>query len=205
MRSSMRNAGARSGTTDGRVLRAERSRDQITTALYELVGEGNPEPTAQQVSERAGVGIRTVFRLFSDMDALYATIQPRIMDDVLPMLGEVPSASEELAERVRKLAADRAALFERIAPYMRATILVRGRSAFLEEHYRDVVHQLRARLLLRLPELRHVSAETLEAVDQVTSFEAWDRLRRTQRLARPRARAVMEHTVRALIDTALRS
>ena len=52
---------------DGRRLRSERSRQAIIDAMMELIGEGNLVPTAQQASERAGVGIRTVFRHFSDM------------------------------------------------------------------------------------------------------------------------------------------
>ena len=63
----------RTPTTDGRLLRSERSREQIVDALYELIGEGHMQPTAQQVAERSGVALRSVFRLFSDMDALYAT------------------------------------------------------------------------------------------------------------------------------------
>lgn len=185
--------------TDGRVLRSARSREQITAALYELVGEGNPEPTAQQVSERAGVGIRTVFRLFTDMEALYATLQQRILPDVLPMLGEVPAADAALDERVRLLVAARAELFERIMPYMRATNRLRGRSPFLAAHADDVRRQLRARLLARLPELRRAPAAAVEALDQATSFEAWDRLRNDQGLSRRRAQAALEYAVRALL------
>ena len=55
---------------DGRALRSERSRRPIVEALFALVGEGVLQPTAQQVADRAGVGIRTVFRHFEDMDAL---------------------------------------------------------------------------------------------------------------------------------------
>ena len=43
-------------------------------ALQELVHEGVLVPTAQTVAERAGVGIRTVFRHFDDMETLFATM-----------------------------------------------------------------------------------------------------------------------------------
>ena len=55
---------------DGRRLRSERSRQAIIDAMLKLVEEGVLVPTAQQVSERAGVGIRSVFRHFSDMESL---------------------------------------------------------------------------------------------------------------------------------------
>jgi AcrR family transcriptional regulator len=52
---------------DGRRVRSERSRKSIIDAMLQLVEEGILVPTAQQVSERAGVSLRSVFRHFSDM------------------------------------------------------------------------------------------------------------------------------------------
>jgi AcrR family transcriptional regulator len=194
-----RGAAQRGETTDGRVLRSERSRELIAGALYELVGEGHPEPTAQQVAERAGVGIRTVFRLFSDMEALYATMNARLLAEVRPMLRGGPPEGADLGERATSLVADRAALFERVAPYLRATNLQCGRSSFLTQEHRKIVGQLRARLLRWLPKLDEAPADLVEALDQATSFEAWDRLRSDQRLGRPRARAAMQRAVTALV------
>jgi AcrR family transcriptional regulator len=182
------------------VLRSERSREIIAGALFELVGEGHPEPTAQQVAERAGVGIRTVFRLFSEMEALYATLDARLLAEVIPMLPDGPPEDADLGERATALVADRAALFERVAAYKRASNLKRGRSPFLAEQHRKLVRQLRAWLLRWLPELRDAPADLVEALDQATSFEAWDRLRSDQRLGRPRARAAMERAVKALVN-----
>ncbi len=194
-----RGSSQRSNTTDGRALRSERSRETIAGALFDLVGEGNLEPTAQQVAERASVGIRTVFRHFSDMEALYATMNDRLLAEVGPMLREGPPGGADLGERATALVADRAALFDRVAPYMRGTHLNRGRSPFLTDQYRKIVRQLRARLLRWLPELRDAPDDLVEALDQVTSFEAWDRLRSDQRLGRVRARAAMERAVTALV------
>jgi len=65
---------------DGRRLRSERSRQAIIDAMLNLVEEGILVPTAQQVSERAGVGIRSVFRHFNDMESLFATADTRIRE-----------------------------------------------------------------------------------------------------------------------------
>ena len=115
------------------------------------------------------------------------------------MLREGPPEAAGLRERARALVADRAALFERVAYYMRATNRSRGRSPFLTNEHRKIVRQLRERLLRWLPELRGAPADLVEALDQVTSFEAWDRLRSDQRLGRARAQAAMERAVLALI------
>lgn len=187
-------------TPDGRARRSERSRELIGDALFDLVGEGHAEPTAQQVAERAGVGLRTVFRLFADMEALYATLDARLLAEVKPTLRDAPPQGASLATRASALVADRGTLFERIAPYKRASNLKRGRSPFLADQHRQLVQQLRARLLRWLPELREAPGDLLEALDQATSFEAWDRLRNEQDLSRPRARAAMERAVKALLN-----
>jgi AcrR family transcriptional regulator len=195
----MRRGSTARSSADGRLQRSERSRELIADALYELIGEGNLEPTAQQVADSAGVGIRTVFRLFSDMDALHATLNVRLAAEVAPMLRDGPAEGAGLRERAELLVADRAALFERVGLYMRATNRSRGRSAFLAAEYRKLVVRLRERLFRWLPELRSAPPELVEALDQATSFEAWDRLRSDQRLSRPRAQAAMECATRALV------
>jgi AcrR family transcriptional regulator len=184
--------------TDGRVLRSARSRDAIARALFELVGEGELEPTAQQVAARADVGIRTVFRHFADMEALYATLDARLLAEVMPLLRDEPAVGP-LRERAAALVSDRAKLFERIAPYKRASSLQRRRSQYLATQHRKLVSELRERLLRWLPEFADAPPVIVEALDQATSFEAWDRLRSDQRLGRDRARGAMECAVQALL------
>jgi len=48
-------------------------------------------------------------------------------------------------------------------------------------------------------ELRHAPAGVADALDLATSFEAWDRLRTEQRLARERAQAAVERMVLCLV------
>src|SRR5262245_26963929 len=76
---------------DGRTQRAERSRVAIVRALFELIGEGNPQPTAQQVAERAEVGLRSVFRHFADMETLYAELGARVFAEALPHMRDAPT------------------------------------------------------------------------------------------------------------------
>ena len=56
---------------DGRRQRSNASRRKIAQAMLELLREGEPDPSADLVAERAGVGRRTVFRLFSDMEGVF--------------------------------------------------------------------------------------------------------------------------------------
>jgi len=184
--------------SDGRARRSDRSRRAIVEALFALVGAGSLQPTAQQVADRAGVGIRSVFRHFEDMESLYAEIGARIRAAVAP-LTEAPVPGGDLEQRAREVVSRRVALFERIAPYKRAADLQRRSSPFLREGHRRVVRELRAAFGRCLPELERAPAELAEALDLAVSFEAWDRLRSEQRLGPARARAVLERIVLALV------
>ena len=184
--------------SDGRVRRGERSGQAIVEALVGLVGDGILEPTAQQVAVRAGVGMRTVFRRFSDMESLLAEMGARVEAEALPLLvGGRPSG--DLTERARALVSQRATFFERIAPYKRAGNLKRWRSPVVRYRHARLVRALRADLRRWLPELRRAPAGVADALDLATSFEAWDRLRTEQRLARERAQAAVERMVLCLV------
>ena len=93
--------------TDGRRLRAVRSRDQIVEAMLALVGEGEMNPSAAQVAARAQVGLRSVFRHFEDMDALYREMSARIEAEILPLVS-APFVARDWRGRICELLARRA-------------------------------------------------------------------------------------------------
>jgi AcrR family transcriptional regulator len=181
---------------DGRLLRSERSREAIVKATFDLVGQGVLRPTAEQVAEAAGVGIRTVFRHFSDMDSLFSEMNARLRESALPLMtGGKREGS--LVERVRGAVRQRAAMYEHIAPYRRAAGLSRWRSEYLQRTEAGLVREFRKDLLSWLPELED-EPELQEAADVALSFETWDRLRCQQRLGQARARETMERLLTAL-------
>jgi AcrR family transcriptional regulator len=187
-----------SETVDGRALRSERSRHAIVTAFYELIGAGNPQPTAQQVALRAGVGLRSVFRHFEDMESLYAELNERIQTAALPLLRD-PPATGSLEERALEIVRHRSAFFEALAPFKRSGDLVRHRSVFLQRQHTNVVRELRDRLLRGLPELSAAPEALIDGLDAALSFEIWDRLRRDQRLSRDRATEALKAVALALL------
>ncbi len=184
---------------DGRVRRAQRSGQAIVEALLDLIGGGDVDPTAQQVAARARVGIRTVFRRFSDMESLFTEMDARLTANALPLLlGGRPSGT--VRQRALALVRRRIAFFERIAPYKRAGNVKRRRSPFLRQRHAELVRVLRSELFRWLPELEPGVPALADALELSTSFEAWDRLRTDQRLSRLRAQAVVERIVIALLD-----
>lgn len=183
---------------DGRVRRGVRSREAIVAALMDLVGRGVLQPTVQQVAERAGVGVRSVFRHFSEMETLYRAMDARLEAEARPLLGGAARAGT-LEERVAALVRQRATFFERIAPYKRSGNLVRWRSPFLQERHVNMQRLLRADLLRCFPELAGAPSATVEALDLATSFEAWERLRFDRQLGAKAATAAVEAFALALL------
>src|SRR5271154_3298707 len=59
---------------DGRVARGQRTRRSVAEALMDLLREGDPDPTAKAVAQRAGVSLPLVFHHFADMDDLNQSV-----------------------------------------------------------------------------------------------------------------------------------
>jgi len=190
--------GVRAPGADGRVRRGERNRDAIVEAMFALVGEGALQPTAEQVAARAGVGLRSVFRHFRDMESLYAALDGKLRREAEPIVAEgVPSGG--CAARARAMVQRRVRLFERIAPYKRSANLQRKRSPFLSAQHGALVRDLREHLLRWLPELGEAPREVVDAIELATSFEAWDRLRGDRGFSVARSEAAVEVSVTALL------
>jgi AcrR family transcriptional regulator len=187
---------------DGRRLRSEVSRLRIVEAMIALVSEGLNMPPAEAVAARAGVGLRTVFRLFEDMDGLYRGMQA-VMTERLGGLLEAPIVASEWREAINILIDRRAEAFEMILPLQIAADSARSRSAALRDGRLRLVRGQRDTLLAALPAAIQGDAELVQALDLALSFETWRRLRTDQGADVAQARAVMRRIASALVgDTA---
>ena len=128
--------------TDGRSRRSERSRTAIVQAMLELIGKGALSPTAQQVAERADVGVRTVFRHFSDMETLFATMNDQLTAEVDSLFVDTVQTGP-YEDRVDALIERRMTIFGTLAPYVRSSTLQRWRSAFLQREHERTTRLLR--------------------------------------------------------------
>jgi AcrR family transcriptional regulator len=186
-------------SSDGRVRRGARNRTFIMDAIFELVQEGVLQPTAEQVAQRAGVGTRTVFRHYDDMESLFGEMQSRLEREVRPLLAG-PPIEGPVEERVRQLVARRARIFERITPFRRSANVQPVRSRLFQDGTAELDREMRQQLRDVLTgELRASDDDPTEALDMIASFEAWDRLRSSQRLGRERAQRVVEQAVLAVL------
>ncbi len=180
--------------TDGRIQRSERSRSAIVQAMLELIGEGVLAPTAQQVAQRADVGVRTVFRHFSDMDTLFATMNERLTREVDSLFVEEVQTGSFL-ERVDALIERRTSIFVKLAPYMRSSSMQRWRSEFLQSQHERSIRVMRTDLRRWLPEIESMPNTVGDALEMVLSFEAWNRLRVDQRLGQRRTAEILHLTI----------
>jgi AcrR family transcriptional regulator len=195
----MRDAKKPTPEADGRVLRGARNHEAIAEAMYELVRTTHAPPTMEEVARRAGVGTRTVFRQFQDLDSLYRTMNERLLSEIMSTVSLAPP-SGELEADLRALAHRRARVFEHMTPFRHATRGLRHTSAFLREQDVRLAQMLRAMLQAIVhSHLGEDAEDTLEALDVLMSFEAWDRLRETQKLSAKAAERVIADAAIALV------
>jgi len=168
--------------TDGREARRRRTRYAIVDAWLDLAADGVVAPTARQVAERAGVGLRTVFSHFEDLDALALAASERQAERLLPQMAPVDT-SLPLDERIRLVVAQRTALLEQIRPVRRAAKLLEPRSAqlaaLLSEADAVLASLVRSAFQPELADLPPMEREQVAAaLDVVCALPTWDHLRR---------------------------
>jgi AcrR family transcriptional regulator len=142
------------------------------------------------VADRAGVGLRSVFRHFEDMETLYAELRER-MDRELRPHREAPAIQGTLEERLVAFARARARAFEKIAPFQRAERTQRWRSPVLQDAHATLLREERSHLLETFPEVEGLPAEARHALEVVTGFAFWELLRTDQGLGVARAEEAM--------------
>jgi AcrR family transcriptional regulator len=183
---------------DGRRQRSVDSRARIVQALLDLVGEGEISPSAEQVALRAQVGLRSVFRHFKDMDSLYSEMSQVIEAEIVKTFYR-PHVGGTVSERLADLVSRRAGLFERIAPFRRASTTLAHRSSFLASEQKRMTAWLRKILEEALSPEVLADKVTVDALDLLLSFDSWNRLRQDQNLSPSEAEAVIGAAVARVI------
>jgi AcrR family transcriptional regulator len=170
--------------TDGRVRRATRSRQLVVETFLDLLDEGEPQPTAQQVATRSGVSMRSIFRLFDDVEAMHTAAIATQISRVRHLLVELPHEGP-LDGRIAALVASRAESFEVISPVRRMAVRLAPTSRPIRTdldranvYFRTQVEGVFAPELSTEPARRR--RDRVDALDVVTSWETWERLRTVQ-------------------------
>jgi AcrR family transcriptional regulator len=197
----LQQAPAKTESVDGRRVRRDNNRRRIVAAMLDLVRAGTISPVAEEVAARAGVGLRTVFRHFDDMDSLYREMAEAMRIELQPIVA-APLSSRDWKGRLGEIVDRRARLFERAMPFKNAADVHRHRSVFLRKDYETMRGAERSALEAALPPALSNDRRFFEALDQALSFSTWQHLRCDQKLTQIQAQQTVEYAVCALVAAA---
>jgi AcrR family transcriptional regulator len=189
---------------DRRRLRTERGRELVVTALLEFFDEGESQPGAARIAERAGVSERSVFRYFDDLDTLAAEAVARQIGRTRDLFAP-PDGGGGLDRRIRALAEQRMTVHDRVAIVSAAGRRIEARAPSVAEAFASrrqlFREQVAGQFASELDQHRgRARTELLDAVDAAASFEQIDQLRTVAGFSRARTRAVVVRTLHALLD-----
>lgn len=183
---------------DGRRERSRSSHKRIVAAMMGLIEGGDLMPSAARVAEEAGVGLRTVFRHFDDMDSLYREISRIVGERIWPVI-TAPYDNGDWRADIRELTRRRARVFETMLPFRLAANIKRYQSPFLMGQYAQVVTMERDLVLRLLPADVIGDRYRVEALCATLSFQNWRAIRQDQGLSVEDAGAVVSHMIDALV------
>ena len=186
--------------SDGRRLRSERSRQAMINAALILIEEGNFAPTAKQISARAGVGIRSFFRQFEDMDQFFAAVDEHTIGSFWESFLHEGNREGALTERLDSIVATYATAFEEHRSLLLATKSLRWSSSVLKENYERYQLISKANKERWLPEIGQLPLDERELADAYLSFEMWHRLRDIQGLSCSAAQAIVLKALTRLLN-----
>jgi len=183
---------------DGRRQRSQASRAKIIAALMELIEAGDTSPSAARVAKRAGVGLRSVFRHFDDMDSLYSEIDNILNEQWAPVLSK-PFKSDDWPEQLIELVERRAKLNEATYPYRVMTSMARFRSELLMSNYKRLLKYEKGVLNAILPKSVQKDRPRGRAILLATSFDSWRLFRQDEGMSNKQVIATMSQMVRDII------
>ena len=169
-------------------------------AALELIEDGNYAPTAKQISARAGVGIRSFFRQFEDMDQFFAAVDEQTVGSFWERFLHEGDREGALSERLDSIVATYGKAFEDHRSLLLATKSLRWSSRVLKENYERYQQISRANKERWLPEISQLVLDERELADAYLSFEMWHRLRDIQGLSCSAAQAVVLKALTRLLN-----
>ena len=161
---------------DGRFLRTERTRQRIIEAFLALLEEGK-DPTANEIADRAGCSVRSVFERFHDMAALRTAAADYALAEVITT---APTSAGETDRQGRMSGhiSGHAGTCERIMALWRTLLVHQGESEDLRQRIVEARASAQVRTELAFaPELDAQAPERrremLIAIESLIDFDQW--------------------------------
>ena len=146
---------------DGRRQRSSQSSDLIAQACIEIINEGNLNPTAKEVAKRAGVGTRTVFRQYEDMEDLHLRIHNIMKESFRNTIQEFDFKKTSLSDRVDELLCKLLSRYEASDNLIRITFIRMHESERVKANFDEFIELISKFVLTNIPEIN-----ALEIIDK---------------------------------------
>lgn len=189
---------------DGRHQRRARNREAVVDALLDLYEEGNLAPAADEITARAGLSPRSLYRYFDDIDDLAGTAIAQAHRRVTPLMVVEATPTDPFEDRVRALVEQRSRLFEAVESVALVTrlrapfsLVVADNLAVARGRLRRQIQNLFTAELRAMPD--DLAARRLAAADVLMSFESYRLLRDDQRLNRRRTADALVESLTLLL------
>lgn len=193
---------------DGRRARRDRNSEAVIESVLTLLSEGEAFPTAQQVAQRSGVSLRSVFRYFDDLDAMaHAAISTFVERNIDALIFSPPPPGTPLEDRIGQWCRFRADGLE-VTGTSQLAALERARR---QPTLRAIIEQLRHQSAATVgevfaPELAELAPEVRERttalLHSVTIIEVWVNLRHRLGLSAEATAAAFDQAVRGVLAQA---
>ena len=188
-----------SSQSDGRRQRSQRSREKILKAYWELMLNGDMNPSAAAIAEHAGVGLRSVFRHFEDLDTLLRDLMQLCYDEVVPEF-MTPLKSTNWKDQLLEVVDRNVMIWERIRVPHTAGEIGRFKSQVLMDDYQHSRNLELSGIKGVLPKDINNYDQVLLALDASMCFSTMRRLREDRKLSIPEVKGVMTLMVQSIID-----
>lgn len=188
---------------DGRRLRSERTRQAIIDAYLGLLRDSPRMPTASEIAQRSGCSVRSIFDRFPDLLAIRVAATDHALS-----IGNTQAAARDVdgdrQARMKSQVETRGQTCERWLPLWRALNANQGDSEELKARINFVRLAIGKRLeLMYAPELSTLAEEERKrrviALETVTDFESWGRMRELYGLSVEEACAVWVRAIDRLL------
>lgn len=184
---------------DGRRLRTIRNRRKIIDALIEATKSGDFSPRAEELADAAGVGLRSLFRHFKDMESLYREVGEEFTSKMEPHI-TTPLEGDTWRELLDALMVRKSELMQECMHMFLFGRMHRHESRYIRIEQDKVRLQERKALARVLPAEVVRDKDLFEALDLAISMDSWARLRKEQNLSVHRSLAVTRRIVDALLS-----
>lgn len=175
-------------SVDGRVARRQRNVDAVLDVVIEMFAEDSLFPSMEQVAQRSGLSLRSLYRYFADPEALHEAAVRHHRERIEPIAHLTAIGQGPLDHRIRAFVEMRMAVYEEAAAAYRATVHNSGRNSRVRGQLARARDDLRMQLERQFaPELRELRAADRDAVtavgDVLTQLDAIDTLRRHRQMS----------------------